>query len=85
MSVQGALALLFFLSIGLPANAQDYPSKPIRVLLPFAGGTDVVARLLSAKMSPAIGQQLVTEPRLGAGATSPMRRSPKRRPTATPC
>jgi tripartite-type tricarboxylate transporter receptor subunit TctC len=67
MSVQGALALLFFLSIGPPANAQDYPSKPIRVLLPFAGGTDVVARLLSAKMSPAIGQQLVTEPRLGAG------------------
>jgi tripartite-type tricarboxylate transporter receptor subunit TctC len=67
MSVRGGLALLFFLSIGLPANAQDYPSKPIRVLLPFAGGTDVVARLLSAKMSPAIGQQLVTEPRLGAG------------------
>jgi tripartite-type tricarboxylate transporter receptor subunit TctC len=67
MSVQGALALLFFLSIGLPANAQDYPSKPIRVLLPFAGGTDVVARLLSAKLSPAIEQQLVTEPRLGAG------------------
>jgi tripartite-type tricarboxylate transporter receptor subunit TctC len=67
MSVQGGLALLFFLSIGLPAIAQDYPSKPIRVLLPFAGGTDVVARLLSAKMSPAIGQPLVTEPRLGAG------------------
>jgi tripartite-type tricarboxylate transporter receptor subunit TctC len=67
MSVRGGLALLFFLSIGLPANAQDYPSKPIRVLLPFAGGTDMVARLLSAKMSPAIGQQLVTEPRLGAG------------------
>jgi tripartite-type tricarboxylate transporter receptor subunit TctC len=40
MSVQGALALLFFLSIGPPANAQDYPSKPIRVLLPFAGGTE---------------------------------------------
>jgi tripartite-type tricarboxylate transporter receptor subunit TctC len=67
MSVRGALALLLFLSLGLPASAQDYPSKPIRVLLPFAGGTDVVARLLSAKMSPAIGQQLVTEPRLGAG------------------
>ena len=67
MWVQRGLALLFLLSIGLPANAQDYPSKPIRVLLPFAGGTDVVARLLAAKMSPAIGQQLVTEPRLGAG------------------
>jgi tripartite-type tricarboxylate transporter receptor subunit TctC len=50
-----------------PAFAQSYPSRPIRVILPFAGGTDAVARLLSAKMSPAIGQQLVPEPRLGAG------------------
>jgi tripartite-type tricarboxylate transporter receptor subunit TctC len=49
------------------AEAQPFPSKPIRVVLPFAGGTDVVARLLAAKMSGAIGQQIVPEPRLGAG------------------
>ena len=49
------------------ADAQPFPSKPIRVVLPFAGGTDVVARLLAAKMSGAIGQQIVPEPRLGAG------------------
>jgi tripartite-type tricarboxylate transporter receptor subunit TctC len=49
------------------ASAQSYPTKPIRVILPFAGGTDAVARLLSAKLSPALGQQLVPEPRLGAG------------------
>jgi tripartite-type tricarboxylate transporter receptor subunit TctC len=61
-------ALLMALVIaGSAAHAQAYPTKPIRVLLPFAGGTDVVARLLAAKMSPAIGQQLVAEPRLGAG------------------
>src|SRR5438034_7862211 len=45
----------------------DMHSDEIRVVLPFAGGTDVVARLLAAKMSGAIGQQIVPEPRLGAG------------------
>jgi len=49
------------------AFAQSYPTKPIRMLLPFAGGTDAVARLLSFKASPALGQQLVPEQRLGAG------------------
>ena len=60
-----ALAVLAFAP--LPAAAQPYPAKPIRVLLPFAGGTDAVARLLSVKVSGALGQQLVAEPRLGAG------------------
>jgi len=42
---------------GFPAAAQGYPSKPIHLLLPFAGGTDAVARLLAFKMSPALGEQ----------------------------
>jgi tripartite-type tricarboxylate transporter receptor subunit TctC len=50
-----------------PPAAQAYPAKPIRVLLPFAGGTDAVARLLSSRMSPALGQQMLPEQRLGAG------------------
>jgi tripartite-type tricarboxylate transporter receptor subunit TctC len=49
------------------AAAQGYPSKPIRLLLPFAGGTDAVARLLALKLSPALGQQVLPEQRLGAG------------------
>ena len=49
------------------SSGQAYPTKPIRILLPFAGGTDAVARLLSFKASPALGQQLVVEQRLGAG------------------
>jgi len=47
--------------------AQTYPAKPIRLLLPFAGGTDAVGRLISLKLSPALGQQVVPDPRLGAG------------------
>ena len=50
-----------------PAIAQNYPAKPIRLLLPFAGGTDVVGRLIALKLSPALGQQVVPDPRLGAG------------------
>jgi tripartite-type tricarboxylate transporter receptor subunit TctC len=48
-------------------SGQAYPSKPIRLLLPFAGGTDAVARLLALKLSPALGQQVLPEQRLGAG------------------
>jgi tripartite-type tricarboxylate transporter receptor subunit TctC len=50
-----------------PAAAQNYPAKPVRLVLPFAGGTDVVGRLLALKLSPALGQQVVPDPRLGAG------------------
>jgi len=47
--------------------SQAYPTKPIRLLLPFAGGTDAVARLLALKLSPALGQQVLPEQKLGAG------------------
>jgi tripartite-type tricarboxylate transporter receptor subunit TctC len=50
-----------------PALAQAYPARPIHLLLPFAGGTDAVARLLAFKMSPALGEQVLPEQRLGAG------------------
>src|SRR5262245_47060772 len=49
------------------AAAQGYPSRPIHLLLPFAGGTDAVARLLALKLSPALGQQVLPEQKLGAG------------------
>lgn len=63
-AVLAALALALHVA---PAWAQSYPTKPIRVLLPFAGGTDAVARLLALKLAPALGQQVLPEQRLGAG------------------
>lgn len=59
-------ALLCALPAATHAQA-PYPTKAIRLVLPFAGGTDVVARLLAGKMSPALGQQVIPDPRLGAG------------------
>jgi tripartite-type tricarboxylate transporter receptor subunit TctC len=49
------------------SSGQAYPVKPIRVLLPFSGATDAMARLLAFKLSPALGQQVLPEQRLGAG------------------
>ncbi len=60
-------AIAAALCIAAPVFAQSYPVKPIRLLLPFAGGTDVVGRLIALKLSPALGQQVVPDPRLGAG------------------
>lgn len=63
-------------------HAQTWPTKPIRLIVPNApgGGTDTVARLVSEKISPALGQQIVVENRGGAGgriAAELVARAPK--------
>lgn len=51
------------------ALAQSYPTKPIRMIIPFAAGgaTDVVIRIVAAKLPDALGQQVVIDNRTGAG------------------
>lgn len=63
-----ALAAVIGLAVSLPAAAQDYPSKPIRIISPFppGGGNDVVARIMADALTPRLGQQVVVENRPGA-------------------
>ena len=63
-------ALLLALAVfALDAQAQEWPSKPIRMILPFppGGGTDLLGRLLAENLSTRLGQPVVTENRGGAG------------------
>src|ERR1700758_101258 len=63
-----AIALLFAVAASSgPANAQTYPDRPVRILVPYAPGgiTDIAARILGAKLGDAWGHQVVVENRSG--------------------
>src|SRR5436190_18522000 len=64
------VALLFLaLCLAAHANAQPYPTRPVRMIVGFTpgGGVDINARLLAAKMGELIGQQVLVENKPGAG------------------
>ena len=64
-----ALVAMFGFVNALPAQAQQYPAKPIRLIVPFvAGGSaDVLSRVLAQRLTQQYGQQVVVENRPGSG------------------
>ena len=61
--------LLLALALPLSLHAQDYPSRPVRIVVPFqpGGGSDTLGRLLAEKLTARWGQPVVVENRAGAG------------------
>src|SRR5437899_11274662 len=83
--VQKTLALLLLLlSPTLPAFGQEYPSRPITLVVPFSAGGpgDVIARLLGSSMSATLKQPFVIENVVGAGGTIGTNRVAKAAPDA---
>jgi tripartite-type tricarboxylate transporter receptor subunit TctC len=71
MTIRIRVALAAVLLAALPVIAQEWPSRPVKVIVPFppGGGTDTVARPLTARLSQILGQQFVIDNRGGAGGT----------------
>ena len=71
MKRMGSMLAAFVLGSSTLAFAQDYPAKPVHIIVPNAPGglADISTRLVAAKLSESLGQQLVVENRVGAGGT----------------
>ncbi len=71
MKDRALLAVLFLATLAgtLPACAQEYPRKAIRLIVPFApgGGNDTVARAIAQSAGASLGQPVVVDNRAGAG------------------
>ena len=74
LSVPALLASALLLAAPLAAQAQGYPTKQVRLIVPLAAGStaDIVSRVVGAELSKALGQAVVIENKTGAGGTIAM-------------
>jgi tripartite-type tricarboxylate transporter receptor subunit TctC len=73
------------LAIGGPVHAQNWPTRPLTMVVPFppGGGTDVLGRIIGRKLSEILGQQVVIENVGGAGGMIGSARMPPRTATSS--
>ena len=82
MTIRTFSAAALILASLCAASAQDYPARPITLIVPFAAGgpTDVIARIAADHMSKTLGQQLIIENAVGAGGTTGSTRAKRANP-----
>ncbi len=87
--IKTACIVALSLAIASPslAQAQNYPNRPIRMIVPFSpgGAADTPGRMLMQKVSEVLGQQVLSTTVPARAARSAPRPSRRRRPTATRC
>lgn len=68
---QFGLSAVMLLAMAVTAAAQDWPTRPVTIVVPFAAGgsTDVGARVIAQRLGEVFGQQFIVENRVGAGGT----------------
>jgi tripartite-type tricarboxylate transporter receptor subunit TctC len=83
MRIRALFAGILVLFFAMGAAAQIYPSRPVRMIVPFAsgGGSDTVGRVISQALSASLGQGFVVENRTGAGGAIGAEAVAKRAPS----
>jgi tripartite-type tricarboxylate transporter receptor subunit TctC len=78
MNLRVACAAMVLAAVVQPASAQQYPSQPVRIVVPFSAGsnTDAQARILADKLSQMWKQQVIVENRPGIAGTGSVAKSP---------
>ncbi len=82
--LQTFLFLFFFAGL---AAAQEYPNKPIRIVVGYSagGGNDIIVRVMTPELSKGLGQQVIVENKPGAQSIIAAEYVAKSPPTATRC